>query len=201
MKICLDYADGRYSTRPLTDAEAAECEARGFDVATVADDVWEEYLQHCGRDGIWQALWRSISNEQYVRRRERELMPLEEADREIARLKEDLARSERMQRYYEDEWLRATGRQTRAEHDPSCDQFTCIFPQPGCDVDVLEHDAWRAAAVDILRKYNTALGEEGVRHQGCCCGHTHILIGPEKAAVLRAAGFLVENDSEPADWP
>jgi len=195
-KILLDHADGRYSTKCLTEAEAAELEANGTDVAHIQDHVYEAYLQHCSQDAVWQTLWRALSNEQYFRRREKELMPLEDAEREIARLKEELARSERMHHHFEDEWLRATGRQTRAEHE-NTGNYTCIFPQPGCDISVLESEEWRAAAELLKLKYNIKLGQEGSRHQGCCCGHTHRLLSPEVAERLRAAGFLVENESDP----
>lgn len=195
-KILLDYSDGQYSTRRLDEAEAAELETKGIDVTYVQDHVYEAYLQHCAQNTVWQTLWQALSNEAYLRRRERELMPLEEAEREIARLKEDLARSERMHRHYEDEWLRATGRQSRTEHDNN-GHYTCVFPQPGCDVSVLESVEWQAAATELLKKYNVELAQEGIRHQGCCCGHTHCLLSPETARRLRAAGFLVENETDP----
>jgi hypothetical protein len=195
-KILLDYSDGSYSTQSLSDDEAAQLEAHGTDVAHVEDRVYDAYLRHSEQDGVWQALWRSIANEQYVRRRQQELLPLEEAQREIDRLKEELARSERMQHHYEDEWARATGRQTRDEHEANNGAYTCIFPQPGCDLDALESDAWREAATEILKKYNAKRGDESRRYLACCCGHEHLLIGPEKAAKLRAAGFLVENAVE-----
>jgi hypothetical protein len=191
-KILLHHSDGMYSTRLLSDAEATELEAQGTDVTSVEDRVLAAWHRHCEAGAAWQALWRAISNERYMRRRDRELMPLEDAEREIARLKGELESSERLRRHFEDEWLRATGRQRRTKHDDN-DAYTCIFPQPGCSIDALESAEWRAAAAEILQKYNAKLGEGGCRHQGCCCGHTHLLIGPEKAAELRAAGFLVEE--------
>jgi hypothetical protein len=103
-KIWLDWSDGCYSTRLLTDDEAAEHEAKGFDVAYIEDSVYEAYLRHCGRDAGWQALWRAISNEQHMRRRERELLPLEEASREIERLRDELARAQRTAKFFEDVW-------------------------------------------------------------------------------------------------
>lgn len=195
-KILLDHSDGRYSTKCLHEEEAAELEAKGIDVTYVQDHVYEAYLQHCAQDTVWQTLWQALSNEAYLRRRERELMPLEEAEREIARLKEDLARSERMRRHYEDEWLRATGRQPRAEHDNN-GHYSCVFPQPGCDVSVLESAAWQAATTELLKKYNVERAQEGHRHQGCCCGHTHRVLSAEAAQRLRAAGFLVEDEADP----
>ena len=143
-----------------------------------------------------QTLWQALSNEAYLRRRERELMPLEDAKREIARLKEDLARSERMHRHYEDEWLRATGRQTRTEHDNN-GNYTCVFPQPGCDISVLESEEWQASAAELLKKYNIGRARNGSRYQGCCCGHTHRLLSPEVAERFRATGFLIENEADP----
>jgi hypothetical protein len=195
--ILLDHSDGRYSTRLLREEEAAELEAQDTDVAYVEDRVYDAYLRHCEQDGVWQALWQSISNEQYVRRRQQELLPLEEAQREIDRLRDALTRSERMHHHFEDAWLRATGRQTRAEHEND-GAYTCIFPQPGCDIAVLESAEWRATAVELLKSYNFTLSEEGNPYQGCCCGHTHRLISPEEAKKIRAAGFLVENDAEEA---
>lgn len=189
-KILLDYADGRYSTKLLSEEEATELETQGMEVTCVQDAVYDAYLRHCDQDAGYQVLWRSIVNEQSLRRRERALLPLEEAQREIDRLKEDLARSERMHRHYEDEGLRATGRQTRAA-------YTCIYPQPGCGISALESDEWRLRAQEILEKYNVTLGEEGSHHQGCCCGHTHRLLSAQVAQDLRAAGFLVENESDP----
>src|SRR5262245_30444117 len=100
-KLWLDHMDGRYSARALTDEEAAGRDP--FDVAHLPDTVWEAYLRHCDRDATWQALWRSISNEQYMRRRETELMPLEDAEREIARLKDELTRSERLAKHFEED--------------------------------------------------------------------------------------------------
>jgi predicted N-formylglutamate amidohydrolase len=102
-KILLDHADGRYATRLLSAKEAADLEAQGTDVTYVEDHVYDAYLRHCEQDGVWQALWRTIANEQYIHRREQALLPLEEAQREIDRLREELARSERMHRYYEEE--------------------------------------------------------------------------------------------------
>lgn len=77
--------------------------------------------------------------------------------------------------------------------------YTCIFPQPGCDIDALESAEWRASAADLLKKYNIERGKEGSRYQGCCCGHTHRSISAQAAEKLRAAGFLVENDVDPEE--
>jgi len=197
VKILLDHADGRYSTSLISEDSEEEATEQGFDVTHVEDRVYDAYLHHCGQDAGWQALWRSISNEQYLRRREQELMPLEEAQREIARLKEELARSERMQRHFEDEYLLATGRQPRTEHENvDVNVYTCVFPQPGCDILALESEEWRASAAELLKKYNVARGKEGSPYQGCCCGHTHRLLSSQTAEKLRAAGFLVHNDSD-----
>src|SRR5262245_14200215 len=97
----LDWSDGRYSTRPLSAEEAREAEALGVDVVHLEDHVYAAYVRDCDRDAIWQAFWRAVANEQSMRRREKELMPLEDAAREIARLKEDLARAQRMEKFYE----------------------------------------------------------------------------------------------------
>jgi hypothetical protein len=190
-KIWIDHSDGRYYTRPLTDEEAAARDV--FDVALIPDSVYEQYLRHCDQDRTWQTLWQAISNEQSMHRREKELMPLEDAEREITRLKDDLARAQRMSRHFEEKWSEATGIQLD-RHDR--DEYTCIFPQPGCDLGALESEEWRAIAEHILGKYSTKLAEEGSRYQGCCCGHSHKRLSDEVADKLRKAGFLVENDSE-----
>jgi len=190
-KIWLDSADGRYSTRLLTDEEAARHEAQGFDVACIEDSVWEEYLRHCGHDGFWQALWRSISNEQYIRRRAKELLPLEDAEREISRLKEALNRTKLMEAY----WAAAYAGKQNVHHREEYAEFTCVYLKPGCDVEALPLP-WRERAAEILETYNPERTEGGLTYQGCCCGHEHLLLDDETAAKLRAAGFIVENDSE-----
>ncbi|HSX22247.1 MAG TPA: hypothetical protein VLE97_05675 [Gaiellaceae bacterium] len=192
-KIWIDWSDGRYYTRLLTDAEAANREALDLDVAHVEDSVWEEYLRHCGQDGIWQALWRSISNEQWMRRREKELMPLEEAAREIARLKDDLARAERLSKHHEERWTGAMRAVRGGDHRER--EFTCVFPRPGCDVEILP-PAWRDRAREILAKYRTDLAAEGMVVQGCCCGHDHQRLHDATVVELRRAGFIVEHDVE-----
>ena len=197
-KLHLDWSDGRYSTRPLTDEESVKCEALGVDVVHLEDGVYAAYLRDCERDGIWQAFWRAISNEQYMRRRERELLPLEDAAREIERLKDELARAQRMASYFENEWSRAINPPS-PEAKPVSETcvYTCIYPQPGCNLDALENAEWRARADEILAKYNEGHAGEGIRHQGCCCDYgAHQLLIDERADALRAAGFLVENDSE-----
>ena len=115
-KLHLDWSDGRYSTRLLSDEEAAKCEELGITVAYLEDHVYETYLRDCERDSIWQALWRAISNEQYTRRREKELLPLEDAEREIARLKEELARAKRMEEFYEERYMQNLGERHREEY-------------------------------------------------------------------------------------
>lgn len=197
MRLLLDHHDGRYSTRPISDEEAVALEAQGFDVAHVADDVWAAYCRDCERDGIWQALWRAISNEQWMRRRERELRPLEEADREIDRLKSDLARAKRMSSFFQDEWLRATGRQPASEHDQVDNtEYVCVFVQPGCDVAALPFEDWRDLAAKILREWRSDLRKD-LRH--CCCGHAHVQLTPDQIARIRAAGFSVVGESSEED--
>ena len=80
-KLHLDWSDGRYSTRTISDEEV------GIDVVHLEDGVYAAYLRDCERDAVWQAFWRAISNEQYMRRRETELMPLEDAEREIRKIR------------------------------------------------------------------------------------------------------------------
>lgn len=201
MYVLLDHSDGRYSTRPVDDEETKRLEAQGVDVAHVEDDVWAEYLQHCGRDGIWQALWRSISNEQYVRRLQKELLPLEDANREIARLRIELERAERMAKHFEGEWMRERGIGEHSYHTAearSYNGYTCVFPQPGCNVDLLPSE-WQARAREILAKYREHLAAQGIVHQGCCCGHEHRKLDEPTTLWLRNHGFLVEHDSEPDD--
>jgi hypothetical protein len=190
-KIHLDYSDGRYYTRQLTDAEAAEHEAHGLDVTYIEDTVWETYRRDRERDGIWQAFWRSISNEQYMRRREKELQPLEDAEREIRHLKEDLAQAQRMWKHYEGEYER----NLNEKHRSKWIEFTCVYPQAGCDVSALPLP-WQENAEEILETFSVERAAEGLKYQGCCCGNEHLLLDDKAADKLRAAGFIVENDSE-----
>lgn len=232
-KLWINHSDGRYSVRELTAGRDH------FDVVHLPDTIWEAYLRHCDRDATWQTLWQSISNEQYMRRREKELMPLEDAEREIARLKDELARSERLAKHFEEDRNRLTLKQQRdpqerlsddrreaaweawrqahyeyrgrqvddfktdfdswwrrsRETQHYGDEFTCIFPQPGCDVEILPSE-WRERAQEILAKYRPESAAEGIVHQGCCCGHSHKKLDEATAQQLRNAGFLVEHDSE-----
>ena len=190
-KILLDYADGHYSTRPLSDEEAARLEAEGHDVEHVEDRLYDAWRRHCEEEGVWQALWRSISNERYVRRREKELLPLEEAAREIEHLKADLERAERMSRYFEGQLQD----KRRTEHRAEYVETTCVFPQPGCQINVLP-PKWRELATEILENYRADLAAEGMRHQGCCCGHTHEKLDRATEQQLRKCGFLVDCSSE-----
>ena len=190
-KLHLAWSDGRYSTRLLTDEEAAKSEELGIDVAYLEDGVYAAYVRDCERDAIWQAFWRAISNEQYMRRREKELMPLENAEREIRRLKDDLAQAQRMWRFFEDDYTRRGQEKHREEHI----EYTCVFPQPGCDVGLLPPQ-WRQSAQDILDQYRPDRVEDGLKYQGCCCGNEHKLLDDAEAQKLRDAGFLIENDSE-----
>jgi len=192
-KLWLDWSDGRYSTRLLTDEEAAKHDTIGFDVVHLEDNVYEAYLRHCDRDATWQVLWRSISNEQSMRRREKELMPLEDAEREIRRLKDELERSQRMEKFYEDAYLKNLGERHREEYV----EYTCIYPQPGCQIDALPEE-WREDAQEILEHYRADRMEDGLKYHGCCCGHQHKLLDDAAAQKLRGAGFLVENDTETA---
>ncbi len=116
-KLWLDHMDGRYYVRLLTDEEAADHEARGFDVVYLEDSAYAAYVRHCDRDATWQVLWRSISNEQSMRRREKELMPLEDAAREIRRLKSELQNAQRSAKFFEDEWSQAVRALRMAQHE------------------------------------------------------------------------------------
>jgi hypothetical protein len=118
-KIWLDSSDGRYSTRLLSDEEVTKSGELDLDIVYIEDGVWGAYLRHCDRDATWQAHWRAISNEQYMRRRERELMPLEDAAREIDRLKDELQRAQRSAKFFEDEWsLAIKARWQDLGHEP-----------------------------------------------------------------------------------
>ena len=201
-KLHLDYSDGRYATRLLTDEEAAAYEAAGCDVAHLEDDVYAAYRRDCERDAIWQALWRSISNEQYVRRREKVLMPLEDADREIARLKTELAGAQRMAKHFEDEWDRARGidPEVREHARRFGDEYTCVYPQAGCTVEALPQE-WQESAREILTKFSAERAAEGMKYQGCCCSYgNHRLLDGAESKKLRDAGFIVENDTESDDY-
>ena len=71
-------------------------------------------------------------------------------------------------------------------------EFTCVYPQPGCNVEALP-EAWRARAAMILADYKP----NSSKYQGCCCDYgEHVRLDDERAAALRAARFIVENDSE-----
>jgi hypothetical protein len=190
-KLWLDWSDGHYSTRPLSDEEAIDHEARGLTVAHVEDRVYDAWLRHCAEDGVWQALWCAISNEQYMRRRERELMPLEDAEREITRLREELARARRMETFYEERYAEQIAERHRAEFV----DFTCVFPQPGCQIEVLP-PKWRERAQEILEQFDAKRAAEGMTHQGCCCGNAHKKLDDATVKQLRSAGFLVEHDAE-----
>jgi hypothetical protein len=197
-KLLLDWSDGRYSTRPISDDEAAAAEAAGGDVVHLEDGVYAAYTRDCERDAIWQAFWRAIANEQYMRRREKELLPLEEAQRKIASLEDELARAKRMEQFYEGHYMKTLGERHREEYV----EYTCVYPQPGCKIDALKdvpgmHPEWIEAAEEIVAQPRFAeRAAEGLKYQGCCCGHKHLLLGDAEANQLRAAGFLVENDTE-----
>lgn len=190
-KLHLDWSDGRYSTRLLSDDEAAKSEDLGIDVVHLEEGVYAAYVRDCERDSIWQAFWRAVSNEQYMRRREKELMPLEDAEREIRRLKDDLAQAQRMWKFFEGEYTRHGHERHRWEYD----DLTCVYPKPGCQVDVLPPE-WQERAQEILEQYRPERVEDGLKYQGCCCGNQHRLLDDAEAQKLRDAGFLVENDSE-----
>ena len=190
-KLWLDWSDGRYSTRLLTEEEAAKRGELDLDVVHLEDGIYQAYLRDCERDSIWQALWRAISNEESMRRREKELMPLEDAEREIRKLKDDLAQAQRMWKFFEGE----DARHRQEQHRENYVEYTCIYPQPGCQVDVLPVE-WRELAQEILDQYRPDRVEDGLKYQGCCCGHEHKLLDDAEAQKLRDAGFLVENDTE-----
>lgn len=196
--LLLDWSDGHYSTRPIDAEEAKRLEDQGHDVAHVEDRVYEAWKRHCEDEGMWQALWRSIENEKYVRRREKELLPLEAADVEIRRLRAELERVQRTANYFQDEWEKASGLDPNRWHTAearSANGYACVFPKPGCEVEVLPHQ-WQQSARKILGKYNEQLAAEGLIEQGCCCGSAHRKLDAATVQQLRNAGFLVEHDTE-----
>ena len=84
--------------------------------------------------------------------------------------------------------------------------YTCVYPQPGCRLEALASvpnapPDWIETARQIVAQPRFAeRAAEGLKYQGCCCGYgSHLLLADETAEMLRAAGFVVENDSEPAD--
>lgn len=88
----------------------------------------------------------------------------------------------------------------------SDNEYTCIFPQPGCEIDALTRvpgapPEWVGRAREIVAQTRFAQrAAEGLRYQGCCCDYgLHLLLADETVEMLRAAGFVVENDCEPAD--
>ena len=115
-KLHLDWSDGRYSTRPLSDDEATAARTAGCDVVYLEDGVYAAYVRDCERDAIWQVFWRSIANEQSMRRREKELMPLEEAERKIRHLEDALARAGRMEAFYEERYMQNLSEKHREEY-------------------------------------------------------------------------------------
>lgn len=195
-KLWIDHSDGRYFVRQFTDEEIAARESDDTDdIVHIEDTVWEEYRRHCGNDGIWQALWRSISNEQWMRRREKELRPLEDAEREIAQLREERDQARRMWKHFEDESTRIRGAVRGGDHLRER-EYTCVFPIPGCNIEMLP-PAWRDRAREILAKYRIDLAAEGMRVQGCCCDYgDHQRLHESTVVELRKAGFIVEHDVE-----
>jgi hypothetical protein len=170
-KILLDHSDGCYSIRPLDEVQAAELEAQGFEVADVARSVLDAWYRHCDKTSAWQALWSAISHEQHLRRREKEL---EDAQREISRLKDELERAKQ---------------RPREDHV----EYTCVFPRLGCQLDALPAE-WRARAVKILARYKADYVAEGLTEQGCCCGHAHRKLDEAAVSQLHKAGFLIRHE-------
>jgi heterodisulfide reductase subunit B len=187
--IQLDHSDGRFSTCVLNEDEVAQLEAQGIEIVHLQEGVYEAYLRHCQQDGVWQTFWQALSNEQYMRRRERELRPLEEASREIARLQEELAGAKCLETFYEARYAE----QLHAAHQAEYNTYTCVYPQPGCEIGVLP-SKWQESAKEILERFKA--DPECSRYQGCCCGHEHARLDAAAMQQLRAAGFLVENDTE-----
>jgi hypothetical protein len=187
----LDHSDGSYSVRQLTIEEARDLEERGFDVASIEDGVLAQWHRHCDEEYAWQALWRTIDNALYASRKMRELLPMDQAEWKIRQLTEERDQARRMWQFYEDQYNQRLTEKHRDEYDT----YTCVYPQPGCDVEALPLP-WRERAAEILETYNPERTEGGLKYQGCCCGHEHLLLDDATAQKLRDAGFLVENDTE-----
>jgi hypothetical protein len=81
------------------------------------------------------------------------------------------------------------------DHRSHVEEFTCVYPQPGCQIEALPAQ-WRDRAVEILTCYRQSLAAEGMLRQGCCCGHEHQKLDAVAEEKLRSAGFLIEHDSE-----
>jgi hypothetical protein len=62
---------------------------------------------------------------------------------------------------------------------------------------IVMHPEWLEASEEIMAQPKFAKrAAEGLKYQGCCCGHKHLLLTDTDAQMLRDAGFLVENDTE-----
>lgn len=191
--LWLTHSDGRHYVRLLSDEEGRNSD----DTVLVEDRVYDAYLKHIEQDRVWQAFWNAIDNEQAMRRQMEKLQPLEDAQREIERLKAELDRHKRQEIYWQNAYA---GKQTAA-HREEYQEFTHVYPQPGCKIAALRdlpgvHPEWIERAEDILEAFDVERMEGGMKYQGCCCEHKHILLKPAEVQMLRDAGFLVETDTE-----
>jgi hypothetical protein len=113
-------------------------------------------------------------------------MPLEEAARKIRHLEAAPARAERMETFYEETFYEERYMQSLSKkHREEYVEYTCIYPQPGCQVDALKkvpgmHPEWLEALEEIMGQPK----------------HKHLLLADTDAQMLRDAGCLVENDTE-----
>ena len=193
--LWLTHADGRHYVRLLTDEEGRKSD----DAVLIEDRVYDAYLKHSEQDRVWQAFWNAIDNEQAMRRQVEKLQPLEDAQREIERLKAELDRHKRMEIHWQNAYANkqtAAHREEYEEHREEYEEFTHIYPQAGCDVTVLPSE-WMERAQDILAAFDAERAAEGMKYQGCCCEYgNHRLLSADEAQKLRDAGFLVENDTE-----
>ena len=98
-----------------------------------------------------------------------------------------------MEQFYEGRYAEQLGEKHRQEYN----EYTCVFPQPGCEVGVLPAQ-WQERAKEILEQYRPDRVEGGLKYQGCCCGHEHQKLDDETTVMLRAAGYLIEHDAEEA---
>lgn len=181
MKILIDHRDGRYSVQTATDTNELS------DAFEVADPVWEEYLRHVGNDGIWQALWQSFANERSVRRREQELMPLEDARMKIEQLETALLQTKRRERFYARDYFVNLNRNHRALYR----EYACVYPKPGCNLAALPRLTWQEDAAALLEEYNEKREIDDLIQTGCCCGVDHLNLDAASIEKLRKAGFVV----------
>jgi hypothetical protein len=66
--VLLDYRDGSYRVRAITDEEADNLMQQGGEVACVEDRVLAAWEHHRNEAAVFNTMWRSLDNELNVRR-------------------------------------------------------------------------------------------------------------------------------------